>query len=37
MASIETEIDAYLQNHQLQTPQQIQNTTAHIYNLATQS
>ena len=37
MADIEVEIETYLQNHQLQTPQQIQNTIGHICNLATQS
>lgn len=37
MADIEAEIEIYLQNHQLQTPQQIQNTIHHICNLTTQS
>ena len=37
MADIESEIETYLQNHQLQTPQQVQNTINHICNLTTQS
>ena len=37
IADLEKEIEIYLQNHQLQTPQQIQNTINHICNLATQS
>ena len=37
IADIEVEIETYLQNHQLQTPRQIQNTINHICNLNTQS
>ncbi len=37
IADIEDEIKIYLDNHQLQTPQQIQNTIKHICHLATQS
>jgi len=37
MAAIEEKIEIYFQNHQLQTPQQIQNTINHIYNLIPQS
>jgi len=37
MADIEEKIEIYFQNHQLQTPQQIQNTINHIYNLIPQS
>lgn len=37
IADIEKEIETYLQNHQLQTPQQIQRIINHILNLAYQS
>lgn len=37
MTDIEAEIEAYFQNHQLQTPQQIQNTINYICKLVAQS